>query len=158
MKDKEKTRAQLINELVKLRRRLIQLEAAENEGQQAIEEINRSHQIQAVLNKLLHISVENLGLEATLDQFIDEITSISWLALESKGAIFLVGKEPDVLEMKAHRALSTHLLKVCARVPLGTCLCGRAAMLGETQFADCIDERHDIEYRGCCIPHGMSLH
>jgi DNA-binding CsgD family transcriptional regulator/GAF domain-containing protein len=153
MKDEEKTRQQLINELEELRRRLIQLEAAETECQQAIEEIHRNYQIQAVLNKLLHISLENLGLEAMLEQFIDEITSISWLALESTGAIFLVGKEPEVLEMKAFRALNSQLLKRCARVPFGICLCGRAAMSGETQFADCIDERHDFRYNGIS-PHG----
>jgi DNA-binding CsgD family transcriptional regulator/putative methionine-R-sulfoxide reductase with GAF domain len=158
MKDKEKTRAQLIYELKELRRRLIQLEAAENKFQQAMEEINRSYQIQTILNKLLHISLENFGLEAMLEQFIDEITSISWLALESKGAIFLVGEEAEMLEMKAYRALSSKLLKMCARVPFGKCLCGRAAMLGETQFADCIDERHEYGYNGIsahghyCVP------
>jgi DNA-binding NarL/FixJ family response regulator len=65
----------------------------------------------------------------------------------------LVGKEPEVLELKAHRSLNTHSLKMCARVPFGTCLCGRAAMLGKTQFADRIDERHDLEYHGIS-PHG----
>jgi DNA-binding CsgD family transcriptional regulator/GAF domain-containing protein len=153
MKDKEKTRAQLIKELEELRRRFIQMEAAENECQQAIEEIHRNYQTQAVLNKLLHISLENISIEVMLEQFIDEVTSLSWLALESKGAIFLVGEEAEVLEMKAHRALSKHLLAMCARVPFGKCLCGRAAMLGETQFADCIDERHDFEYNGIS-PHG----
>ncbi len=62
MKDKEKTRAQLIKELEELRRRFIQMEAAENECQQAIEEIHRNYQTQAVLNKLLHISLENISI------------------------------------------------------------------------------------------------
>jgi DNA-binding CsgD family transcriptional regulator/GAF domain-containing protein len=153
MKYKDKTKDQLIRELKRTRQRIDHLETAENECQQAIEEIKRSYQVQAVLNKLLHTSLKNLELEVMLEQFIDEITSISWLALESKGAIFLAAKEPDMLEMKAYRALSTHSLEMCARVPFGTCLCGRAAMLGETQFADRIDERHDLEYHGIS-PHG----
>jgi DNA-binding CsgD family transcriptional regulator len=114
---------------------------------------NRMAQAVAVLNKLLYISLENISLRAVLEQFIDEISALSWLALESKGAIFLVGEEPEVLEMKAQRAIDTSLLKKCARVPFGRCLCGRAALLGEIQFADCIDERHETEYEGIS-PHG----
>ncbi len=153
MKDKEKTKEQLIYELAELRRRLIQLEASEHECQQAVEEINRSYQIQSVLNKLLFISLENISLKAMLEQFINSITSLSWLALESKGAIFLVGEIPEVLEMKAHRAFDHRLIKMCARVPFGRCLCGRAALLGEIQFADCIDERHEHQYKDMS-PHG----
>jgi hypothetical protein len=64
--------------------------------------INRSYETLCVLNKLLHISLKNISLRAILEHFIGEITSLSWLALESKGAIFLVGEERDVLEMKAY--------------------------------------------------------
>ena len=123
-----------------------------------MEKGSRSYQTLAVLNKLLYVSLENISLRATLERFIDEITALSWLALESKGAIFLVGEEPDVLEIKAHRALNASLLSKCARVPFGKCLCGLAALKGQILFADCIDERHHIEYNGIsahghyCIP------
>jgi hypothetical protein len=46
---------------------------------------------------LLHISLDNISLELMLEQFIDEVTSLDWLALESKGAIFIVGADPEVL-------------------------------------------------------------
>jgi DNA-binding CsgD family transcriptional regulator/putative methionine-R-sulfoxide reductase with GAF domain len=118
-----------------------------------MEKGSRRYQTLAVLNKLLYVSLENISLQAMLEQFIDEVTALSWLALESKGAIFLVGEEPDVLEMKAYRALNASLLSKCARVPFGNCLCGRAALKGEIQFADCIDERHQTEYDGIS-PHG----
>ena len=85
MNYKDKTQDQLISELERTHQRINHLETAESECQQAIEEINRSYQVQAVLNKLLRISLKNLELEAMLEQFIDEITSISWLALKSKG-------------------------------------------------------------------------
>lgn len=153
MENTDQTKDQLTKELALMHQRINQLETAENECQQAIQEIHRNYQIQAVLNKLLHLSLENITLEAMLEQFIDEVTSLSWLALESQGAIFLVGEDAEVLEMKAQRALSKHMLTMCARVPFGKCLCGRAAMLGEAQFADCIDERHDFEYNGIS-PHG----
>ena len=151
--DKDKTKAQLINEMMELRQRLIQLEKSEYECQRTAEEIHRSYQIQSVLNKLLFISLKTISLKAMLERFIKAITSLSWLALESKGAIFLVGQDPDVLELKAHRAFDTSLIETCARVPFGSCLCGRAALSGEIQFADCIDERHEQEYNGIS-PHG----
>jgi DNA-binding CsgD family transcriptional regulator len=42
---------------------------------------------------------------------------------------------------------------MCAQVPFGKCLCGRAALSGEIVFADCIDQRHDNHYDGIS-PHG----
>lgn len=60
--------------------------------------------------------------------------------------------------MKAQKGLSESLKKTCVRVPLGRCLCGRAALTQEIQFADSIDSRHDIlsenmEHHGhYCVP------
>jgi len=88
-----------------------------------------------------------------LRQFIDEITSLSWLALESKGAIFLTGKDPNALEMKAHRALKSSLLKKCGKVPFGKCLCGRAALTGKIQFVGNLNKLHEVRYAGIS-PHG----
>lgn len=122
------------------------------------EEIQRSYQIQSVLNKLLCVALENISLEEMLQQFIDQITSIPWLALESNGGIFLVGEDPKVLVMSAHRGLAKPLLKMCGQVPFGRCLCGRAALSGEIVFADSMDERHENQYEGIfshghyCIP------
>jgi len=118
-----------------------------------MQKVSRSHQTLTLLNKLLYIALENISQREILEQFIEKITSLSWLALKSKGAIFLVGENPQVLEMKAHRALNASLLSRCARVPFGRCLCGLAALTGELQFADCIDERHEIKYEGIS-PHG----
>jgi PAS domain S-box-containing protein len=123
------------------------------ERKRAEEEIRRNYDIQTVLNKLLHVSLENISLENTLERFIDQITSIPWLALQSMGSIFLVGDDPEVLVMKAFRELRTEHLRMCSQVPLGRCLCGRAALSGEIEFADCIDDRHENHYEGI-DPHG----
>jgi len=116
-------------------------------------EVKRSSQTQTVLNKLLHLSLENLSLTETLELFIYYITSFPWLELEPKGAIFLVGDSPGILELKAHRGLNESLLTICAKVPFGKCLCGRCAMTGEVVFANCIDDYHDNSYEGIA-PHG----
>lgn len=48
--------------------------------------------------------------------------------------------------MKAQRGLDQPLQTICAHVPFGRCLCGRAAKSGEIEFADCVDERHQNRY------------
>lgn len=116
-------------------------------------EVKRGHQTQTVLNKLLHLSLENLSLTETLELFIYYISSFPWLELEPRGAIFLVGENPGVLELKAHRGLHEGLLKICAKVPFGKCLCGRCALTGEIVFASCMDDCHDNTYEGIG-PHG----
>lgn len=115
--------------------------------------VKRGYQTQTVLNKLLHLSLENLTLTETLELFIYHITSFPWLELDPKGAIFLVGDKPDVLELKAHRGLNEDLQTICAEVPFGKCLCGRCALSGEIVFSNCMDEMHDNRYEGIA-PHG----
>ncbi|MBE3135617.1 MAG: HD domain-containing protein, partial [Acidobacteria bacterium] len=80
------------------------------------------------------------------------IFSVPWHTIESKGAIFLVEDTPEVLVMKAQRNLGSPLLKACAYVPFGHCLCGRAASSASVEFASCVDDRHDTRYDG------MQLH
>ena len=35
---------------------------------------------------------------------------------------------------------------MCREIPFGQCLCGRAALSGDTVFADCVDDRHENTY------------
>ncbi|MBU0676421.1 MAG: HD domain-containing protein [Proteobacteria bacterium] len=116
-------------------------------------EISRSYQTQTVLNKLLHLSLENLSLAETLELFIYYITSFPWLVLEPKGAIFLVSEKPGNLELIAHRGLNDALTTICATVPFGKCHCGKCALSGELVFSNCLDHYHDNRYDGIA-PHG----
>lgn len=115
--------------------------------------IQRNYEMQTVLNKLLYISLQTISTKEMLGQFIGQITSISWLTLESKGAIFLIENNPQVLILKAQQGLAAPLQKICAQVPFGRCLCGRAALSGKIVFADHVDERHENRYEGI-LPHG----
>jgi DNA-binding CsgD family transcriptional regulator/GAF domain-containing protein len=148
-----KTTKQLINELDVLRNRIVQLEELERKDKEIVDKTKRSYETQAVLNKLLHISLQDISLKEMLNQFIDQITSLTWLALESKGGIFLVEEDPEMLVLKSYRGLSKHLLKMCAKVAFGKCLCGRAAIDGNIIFACSIDERHEFKYQDIS-PHG----
>ena len=113
----------------------------------------RAYDIQFTINKLLQLSLEDIALDALLGHTLELILSLQWLAFESRGGIFLVEDESDVLTMKVQKGLDTALLKECARIPFGRCLCGRAALLKEIQFADAVDGRHEISYEGM-TPHG----
>ncbi|MDO8725311.1 MAG: PAS domain S-box protein [Candidatus Methanoperedens sp.] len=115
--------------------------------------VRKSHEIQSVINSLLSLVIEDKTLEDILKGALERIFSIPWLNLESKGSIFLVEDEPDVLVMKAQTGLSDINQEKCSRIPFGRCFCGRAAQSHEVQFADSVDDRHDIVYEGM-QPHG----
>ncbi|MFH1436092.1 MAG: HD domain-containing phosphohydrolase [Pseudomonadota bacterium] len=119
----------------------------------AQEEIVRNYQVQNVINSILRLSIEKIPLEEILKYFIDQVLSVPWLSLEETGSVFLVEPGSNVLVLKAQRGLDERILKQCATVPFGKCLCGRAAMTRQVEFADHLDERHDISYDGIA-PHG----
>lgn len=117
------------------------------------EEKEKNHQTEVIFNKLLQLSLVKTSLDEVLKIFIHYITSFPWMEVEPKGAVFLVGDDPSMLELRAHRGLNKALISKCAKVPFGTCLCGRAAASGEKIFIDRITHQHDIKYYGM-EPHG----
>jgi signal transduction histidine kinase/HAMP domain-containing protein len=117
------------------------------------EKLNRSYHIQNVISSVLKISLEPVPLEQQLERILDLILSIPWISLESKGCIFLVEDEPDVLVMKVQRNLKEFKETTCAKIPFGRCFCGRTASSRTIVFADHVDERHDICHKDM-PPHG----
>lgn len=115
--------------------------------------IKQDYYIQSTISSILRISLEPISIEEQLKRILDLILSTPLLPLQSKGCIYLVEDDPNVLVMKAQRQLSELLLTTCAKVPFGRCLCGRAASTGGIVFADRVDDRHEIRYQGM-IPHG----
>lgn len=129
------------------------------ERREALGRLRRSYDVQTALNKVIAVSLEDISLEELLGRVIDEILAIPWLALESKGAIFLVDEnDPQVLVMRAQRKLALPLLSACRNVPFGRCLCGRAASSKKIEFFAHLDEKHEITYQGIlghghyCVP------
>jgi PAS domain S-box-containing protein len=123
------------------------------ERQRAERELQRNYDAQTVINSLLRLSLKDIPLEELLRRALDLLLSVPWLAIESKGSIFLVEDEPEVLAMKVQKGLEEVLQKTCAQVSLGRCLCGRAALGQEIQFADRLDDRHETHLEGM-TPHG----
>jgi hypothetical protein len=122
------------------------------------DQLDRFNQIQSVINQILHISLEQLTLEEQLEKILKLIISIPGLAVESKGAIFLISKDEKYLELCVHNNLPRILLAICSKVAFGTCLCGQAAQTRELVFSNCLDTDHHITYTGIpehghyCLP------
>jgi putative nucleotidyltransferase with HDIG domain len=97
-------------------------------------------------------------LEAILQEALDRLLRLDWLAVSPKGAIFLVNTDVQKLDMVASSGLAEALLEECSEVAFGHCLCGRAAKFGNLVFASEIDHRHDTTYDGItehghyCLP------
>ena len=117
------------------------------------EEIYDNYFKESTINMILSLSLENISFNKLLIKTLKMVLAIPWLSFESKGSISLVGDAPEVLEMKAHNDISESQQKLCAKVPFGKCLCGRAALTQKIEFADHIDECHEICHEGMS-PHG----
>ncbi len=101
---------------------------------------------QRALREILEIGIGDGSLRERLERCLDRLLAVSWLTLLPKGGIFVM--ESDSLRLLAQRNFSAEIQASCARVALGQCLCGRVARTGHTQYADCVDERHEISYPG----------
>ncbi|MBF0109003.1 MAG: GAF domain-containing protein [Magnetococcales bacterium] len=114
--------------------------------------------LQKIIQKALRIALEPLSLKQQLEQMLELMLSIPGLALLGKGAVFLMEERSEKLEMIASRGFSEMQNHRCASVPLGYCLCGRAARLRKVVFVPHIDEQHDVSYEEMkdhghyCIP------
>ncbi|MDP6978423.1 MAG: GAF domain-containing protein [Myxococcota bacterium] len=109
---------------------------------------------QAAMNSVLRATLEKSTLDDVLHGILDKILQVPWLRLQKKGAIFLTeAGDPPVLKLCCEVDLAPPLLELCARVPFGGCLCGRAAQSQEVQFSSCVDERHEVRFDGMA-PHG----
>ena len=108
------------------------------------------------LAKILSLSLQPLEMAAYLQQALElMIGSVPWLTLLPMGGIFLTEEKGNgnILHLSASHNLAPALHSLCAKVPYGHCLCGRAASEKAIQFAHCIDQRHDIRFEGM-KPHG----
>ncbi len=140
-----------MREAIKNQQEALKQEVTEHAAAKA--NIEHSYQTQAVVSTILRLSLETSPMAHVLTRVLDAVLSVSWLKVQSKGAIFLAASSQDTLEMSAQRNFPDELLSACHKVPFGTCLCGKAAEQREVVFADHIDKRHEIAFPGM-QPHG----
>ncbi|MEO5374869.1 MAG: response regulator, partial [Alphaproteobacteria bacterium] len=134
------------------------LEAEIQERRRAEERLEQINEARSTRNRLLQTVLEPLSLPQQLEKALDIILNVPWLAIQARGAIFLADAEAGGLVMAAQRNVPDHLVRACATVAPGQCLCGKAAQSREIIFADRIDHRHsalfdDIPPHGhYCVP------
>ena len=116
-------------------------------------QIELNYYIQKVTNSMLKISLEPKPLEEQFDRILDLILNVPHLSLHSKGAIFLKDIEADVLTLKAQHGFTETETGPCAEIPLGQCLCGKAAATSKLVYAENMDGIHEI-HDGGVFPHG----
>jgi len=125
-----------------------------SERKQAEEKLMRDFHIQRVISAVLKISLEPVTLDEHLQRILELILSIPHLAFEGKGAIYVVDRDKNTLLLKAMQGfVSPAEEPPCRQRPLGECICGKAAQNGKLLFADCLDERHEVEFENL-FPHG----
>ena len=97
---------------------------------------------ESAINEILMLPLVDLPINCLVGRALESVMSVQEFVRVTQGAGFLVDETPNILVLKEHRNLAVPLLSACARVPFGTCLCGRAAVSGRVEFADFCDERH----------------
>ncbi|MBF0154603.1 MAG: PAS domain S-box protein [Magnetococcales bacterium] len=118
-----------------------------------LERLRKEINVKNAINAFLRKSIDARNIEELLDGALNLFSHFSFLGAEDKGAVFLVDEARQNLVLVAKRNLARELLSLCAEVPFGHCLCGRAALTGQIQFASVVDERHEICFDGM-QPHG----
>ncbi|MBF8271929.1 MAG: GAF protein [Magnetococcales bacterium] len=114
--------------------------------------------LQKIIQHALNVALEPLSLEQQLGRMLELVLSIPGLALLGKGAVFLVDDRTGQLTLTASCGFSDLQTQHCATIPLGYCLCGRAAATQKVVFAPHINDHHDVRYEHMqdhghyCIP------
>ena len=113
----------------------------------AIDERNeRILQSQIAISTLLKTSMKPLSMSEVLQEALEIILFVPWLSTESKGAIFLLDEERNMLVLMASNGLQDKIMTLCAEIELGHCLCGLAAQKRHIIFKSHIDHDHEIQF------------
>ncbi len=116
-------------------------------------QVELNYYIQKVINSMLKVSLEPLSLEEQFDRILDLILNVPSLSLQEKGAIFLKDPDADLLTLKAQHGFTPENPMPCTEVPLGHCLCGKAAATSKLLYAENINSFHEI-HDVDIFPHG----
>ncbi|MBF0628398.1 MAG: GAF domain-containing protein [Magnetococcales bacterium] len=129
------------------------LEEKVRELKESEQENIRSYDLRSAISTILQQSLLPLTLEEILTKALQVVLSIPWLGVEQRGAIFLYNETTGVLDLAVQHDLSPKLLELCRSIPLGYCLCGRAASSREVVMSHEVDDRHETRFEGM-LPHG----
>ncbi len=117
------------------------------------EQIRRNYLVQAVMNSLLRFSLESISLEGFLDCALNIILSTPWFSGASKGAVYLVENDPNIMVLKVHNNLSEEIVSKYKEISFGKGVCGEAASTANLQFSESLAEGDSYQsYGHYCVP------
>jgi diguanylate cyclase (GGDEF)-like protein/PAS domain S-box-containing protein len=128
--------------------------SAQKQSQQKIE---RDYIAQQLIAAVLETSLRPIPFAQRMEHILQLILAIPWLRLQAKGAVFIVTEE-NTLTMVAQHGMSPAIIKSCASVEFGHCLCGQAAIDREIIYKGCVDHDHHQRFNGMenhghyCLP------
>lgn len=134
--------------ILSIARDITERKKAEDALRASEKELHDNFFTQSTINIILSESLKNIPLEEILQKSLNMVLSIPWLAFEPIGSIHLVEDAAGMLVMKAQCNLPGSLMELCRHIPFGKCICGRAALTQQIEFADHLDDRHEICYEG----------
>ncbi len=114
--------------------------------------IEKNYFVQKVVDSILKMSLENIPLVQKMAGALDLVLSFPYMSLGRKGAVYLVSGDNRDLVLAVERGLDEGQREACRRIPLGKCLCGKAAAECALLFTDCPGEDHEPQFAG--FPHG----
>jgi len=101
---------------------------------------------QRIINQILSLSLKPISLDELFDQALDVLLDNNYIKLLPRAGIFITESNPSILTLSAHKGFTKEELDNCARLPLGKCYCGAAAVTGKIQFASCKSEGDKIHF------------
>jgi len=118
------------------------------------EALSKRLEMQNAFSAILKASQEAEDVDRFLTEVLDTILSLKWLNIMVKGGVFLVDDiDPNTLVLRAEKNFSEPQKSACARVPMGTCICGQAAKSGELVYDYFDKDDHQHTYQNN-FPHG----
>lgn len=117
------------------------------------EKNHRDFMSRIAINSILEVALKPISLHEKLTRSLQIILAVPWLALQYKGAVFLMNHQTNKLEMLVDQGLSERMKLLCREVAPGQCHCGRAALTGQLVFSNKLDETHTIQFENMA-PHG----
>ncbi|MBF0215315.1 MAG: response regulator [Magnetococcales bacterium] len=101
----------------------------------------------SALMPLLGTSLKPLSLHEQLDAALHIISTLPWLSIQSKGAIFLADADGSMILM-ASKELNSQQELICSHIPFGHCLCGQAIQTRQVIYSNRLDEHPGVTCQG----------
>lgn len=116
----------------------------------------RLHEQQQALLAVARAALLDLSLKEYLRITLEVLKAVPWLKVEARGALLLANRKGELI-MVAQQGLGEAQRAACAKVLVGSCICGRACVamkpLFLSQLSDCPDSRlqSDADGAGCHV-------